>query len=77
MPEHTTDPAAPAEDRSDLPALWQEVRRFVRGVVGSDAYDKYLTHHRVTGCMHEPMSEREFWRAKYAEQDANPQGRCC
>ncbi|WP_259558443.1 YbdD/YjiX family protein [Brachybacterium sillae] len=63
--------------RPDLPALWREVRRFARGVLGSDAYDKYLTHHRVTGCSHPPMSEKEFWRAKYAEEDANPRGRCC
>lgn len=53
------------------------VRRFVRGVVGSDAYDTYLRHHRITGCTHEPMSEKEFWRHKYAVQDSSPEGRCC
>ncbi|MCS6712118.1 YbdD/YjiX family protein [Brachybacterium sp. EF45031] len=73
-----TPESAPASvSRPDLPALWREVRRFARGVLGSDAYDKYLTHHRVTGCSHPPMSEKEFWRAKYAEEDANPRGRCC
>ncbi|ATG55970.1 hypothetical protein CFK41_15180 [Brachybacterium ginsengisoli] len=55
----------------------KEVRRFARGIVGSDAYDKYLAHHHVTGCAHEPLSEREFWRMRYAEQDRDPRGRCC
>ncbi|RXW32799.1 DUF466 domain-containing protein [Propioniciclava flava] len=58
-------------------AFAKECRRFARGVLGSDAYDKYLHHHRVTGCDHEPLSERDFWRAKYRDQDHNPGSRCC
>lgn len=80
MPERTTECAATARQsaaQTDLLSLWHGARRFVRGILGSDAYDKYLTHHRVTGCAHEPMSEREFWRAKYADEDRNPRGRCC
>lgn len=56
---------------------WKRFRRFARGVLGSDAYDKYLQHHFVTGCEHEPLSEKDFWREKYAEQDRNPGARCC
>ena len=55
----------------------REVRRFARGVLGSDAYDKYLTHHRISGCTTPPMSEREFWRHKYKKQETSPEGRCC
>lgn len=66
-----------ADVRARVGAFLREVRRFARGIMGSDAYDKYLTHHRVTGCTHAPLSEREFWREKYAEEDRNPQGRCC
>ena len=55
----------------------REVRRVARGILGSYAYDSNLTHHRVTGCAHAPLSEREFWRAKYAEEDRSPRGRCC
>nr|WP_246482938.1 YbdD/YjiX family protein [Brachybacterium halotolerans] len=53
------------------------VRRFARGVLGSDAYDRYLHHHRITGCAHAPLSEKEFWRLKYAEQGENPSAGCC
>ncbi|WP_370646162.1 YbdD/YjiX family protein [Brachybacterium sp. ACRRE] len=53
------------------------VRRFARGVLGSDAYDRYLHHHRITGCAHAPLSEKEFWRRKYAEQGENPSAGCC
>ena len=60
-----------------LVAFARECRRFARGILGSDAYDKYLHHHRVTGCAHEPLSERDFWRAKYRDQDHNPGSRCC
>lgn len=57
--------------------LLREVRRLARGILGSDAYDRYLTHHRVTGCAHAPMTEREFWRDRHATQDARAEGRCC
>ncbi len=60
-----------------LVAFARECRRFARGILGSDAYDKYLHHHRVTGCTHDPLSERDFWRAKYRDQDHNPGSRCC
>lgn len=69
--------SAPARAAAKLPDLLREVRRFARGILGSDAYDKYLAHHRVTGCAHAPMTEREFWRWKYAQQDASPEERCC
>ena len=55
----------------------REMRRFARGILGSGAYDKYLHHHRITGCAAPPLTEREFWRQKYDEQDANPGARCC
>lgn len=55
----------------------RETRRLARGILGSDAYEAYLRHHRVTGCSHPPLTEREFWRERYAAQDASPEGRCC
>lgn len=60
-----------------LPAVLREIRRVARGILGSDAYDVYLHHHAVTGCRHEPLSEREFWRRRYDEQGRRPEGRCC
>jgi len=53
---------------------------YVKGVLGEDAYDKYLDHHDA---VHGPagaapaMTEREFWRDQADRQDANPHGRCC
>jgi len=52
---------------------------FMRGVLGEDAYDKYLAHfetHHVDGAA-EPMTAREFWRDHTDRQNDNPQGRCC
>ena len=52
------------------------VRWFVGGVLGEDAYTKYLAH----AATHEGvavMTEREFWRDHTDRQGANPEGRCC
>jgi uncharacterized short protein YbdD (DUF466 family) len=51
--------------------------RYLGGVLGADAYAKYLEHHRAAGHLGEPLSEREFWRDRTDRQDSNPQGRCC
>jgi uncharacterized short protein YbdD (DUF466 family) len=51
---------------------------YVRGVMGEDAYDKYLDHFEgVHPAGAVPMTEREFWRDRSDRQDANPQSRCC
>ena len=53
------------------------VRWYVRQVMGDDAYPTYVAHQRAAhpGC--DVVSERECWRARMAEQDANPGSRCC
>ncbi|ADX71945.1 DUF466 domain-containing protein [Pseudarthrobacter phenanthrenivorans] len=51
--------------------------RYLGGVMGADAYAKYLEHHRLAGHREPPLSEREFWRDRTDRQDSNPQGRCC
>jgi uncharacterized short protein YbdD (DUF466 family) len=51
--------------------------RYFGGVMGADAYAKYLEHHEASGHEDAPMSEREFWRDHTDRQDSNPQGRCC
>lgn len=56
---------------------WLELRRIFRGVLGADAYEKYLEYHQSSGCEGAPLTEREFWREKTDRQDDNPQGRCC
>ncbi|GGH64913.1 YbdD/YjiX family protein [Rothia aerolata] len=50
---------------------------FANGVLGGDKYEKYLAHHRATGCTHAPMTEREFWRDYTDRMEKNPGSRCC
>ncbi|WP_104128804.1 YbdD/YjiX family protein [Cryobacterium sp. Y57] len=73
--------------------LWAGVRTGARGVVwylkgllGEDAYEKYVAHHAATcetdaagldRAPHPLLTEREFWRDQTDRQDKNPQGRCC
>lgn len=49
----------------------------VKGIMGADAYDRYLEHHVASGHSGPAMSEREFWRDRMDRQDVNPEGRCC
>lgn len=51
--------------------------QYFSGVLGADAYAKYLEHHRAAGHGEAPLTEREFWRDRTDRQDRNPQGRCC
>jgi uncharacterized short protein YbdD (DUF466 family) len=50
---------------------------YLGGVLGADAYQKYLEHHEAMAHTGPPLTEREFWRDRTDRQDANPQGRCC
>lgn len=54
---------------------------YLKGLLGEDAYEKYVAHH-VASCEtdavpHPLMTAREFWRDQTDRQDQNPQGRCC
>jgi uncharacterized short protein YbdD (DUF466 family) len=51
--------------------------RYFSGLLGADAYVRYLEHHRAAGHPEPPLSEREFWRDRTDRQDTSPQGRCC
>ncbi|WP_426302204.1 YbdD/YjiX family protein [Arthrobacter sp. R-11] len=50
---------------------------YFRGVMGADAYRKYLEHHEACGHPVAPMTEKQFWRDRMDRQDSDPQGRCC
>lgn len=61
-------------------ALWKIPRAvcwYLTELMGDTAYSKYVVHLKH----HHPdapiPTEREYWRAKYADQDANPGARCC
>lgn len=63
----------------DLGRAARAVRWYVRGVMGEDAYDKYLDHFETVhpDVADRPMTEREFWRDRTDRQEQNPGARCC
>ncbi|TLM82038.1 YbdD/YjiX family protein [Pseudarthrobacter sp. NamE5] len=60
-----------------LSSRFKGLALYLGGVMGADAYAKYLEHHRLAGHQDPPLGEREFWRDRTDRQDSNPQGRCC
>lgn len=65
-------------DRAGSPfALVRRLGRFVSGVTGADAYERYVEH---LGRVHPQAAvptRAQFWRDHYAEQERNPGARCC
>lgn len=57
--------------------VWKAVAWYVNGVTGQSRYADYLAHERERHPDRVPLTEREFWRAHYAQQDADPGARCC
>ncbi|USR79829.1 YbdD/YjiX family protein [Arcanobacterium pinnipediorum] len=56
---------------------YQHFRYLWREMTGEGAYDAYLARHSRDHPDHEPMSERDFWRARADEAENNVQARCC
>ena len=52
-------------------------RTFLRGVMGADAYERYVQHHERVHPGEPVLTEREFWRQKADDEDRNPSARCC
>lgn len=60
--------------------LWNIPRAvwwYLTELMGDTAYSKYVEHLKY----HHPdapiPTERDYWRSRYADQDANPGARCC
>lgn len=53
------------------------VGRYLNGVLGGDVYQRYLEHRERTHPGEPVLSEREYWRARHAHEEAHPEGRCC
>lgn len=53
------------------------IRWYVTTLMGDRAYDVYVTHLRAQHPAAVPLTERQFWRQRTAEQDRNPGARCC
>ncbi|WIM68688.1 YbdD/YjiX family protein [Corynebacterium breve] len=50
---------------------------YFKELMGDNDYAKYCAHLRRHHPGQTPPSEREYWKARWAKQDANPGARCC
>nr|WP_245713341.1 YbdD/YjiX family protein [Nocardia rhamnosiphila] len=53
------------------------VFRYLDSVVGGQDYQRYLAHMRRVHPGRPVMSERDYWRERYADAERNPGARCC
>jgi uncharacterized short protein YbdD (DUF466 family) len=75
-PRTPSDPV-PALTAGRIVRAWRSVLWLLRGVLGADAYQRYLEHQARVHPGSEPLSERAFWRDRMDWEDRHPQGRCC
>ncbi|MBY6411715.1 YbdD/YjiX family protein [Rhodococcus sp. BP-252] len=58
---------------TDMRGLWW----WLTSVMGDRDYERFVAHMRRTHPGEPIQSERQYWRDRYAEADANPGARCC
>ena len=76
---HPTDAAA-APHEGLIPLVrrvGRGIRWYVETLLGDRAYATYVTHHRAHHPDVPPVTERQFWRERMAQQDRDPGARCC
>ncbi len=56
---------------------WRAVTWYVKEVVGENDYDHYVAHLRRHHPEAQPVSRREFERAKLDRMASDPRTRCC
>lgn len=72
------DAAAPrSSESSGLGRVWRRCVAMLHAATGESRYANYVAHARRAHPESEPLSERDFWRRMYANQDRSPEGRCC
>ncbi|MFC4375475.1 YbdD/YjiX family protein [Nocardia halotolerans] len=72
--------ARPAEEGSVLGRVWAAARgvaRWYSAINGGQDYQRYVDHFRRMHPGRPVPSEREYWRARYADAERNPTTRCC
>ncbi|BBX17615.1 hypothetical protein CRI77_24525 [Mycolicibacterium duvalii] len=50
---------------------------YCKTLMGDNHYQRYVEHRARAHAGEAVMSEREYWRHRHAETDANPAARCC
>lgn len=58
-------------------AVLKNIRWYLGAVMGEQDYPRYVAHLKAAHPGAPIPTEREFWRARWAEQDASPGARCC
>ena len=80
-PGGTSRPAPPAASTRDVAAsgvdAWRAGVRWIKGIAGLDAYDRYARHHAVAHPGEPLLTEGEFWRCRWDSDSKNPKARCC
>lgn len=56
---------------------WRALAWYVTGVLGESDYQRYVAHLRRVHSDAAVPTVREYWRERYAAQDADPGARCC
>ncbi|KAE8764572.1 YbdD/YjiX family protein [Georgenia thermotolerans] len=72
-----TVPAPGAGAWAALARAARGVRWYVTTLMGDRDYECYVAHLRRAHPDAPVPTEKEFWRQRWAEQDANPGARCC
>ena len=55
----------------------RSVSWYVTSLMGDRAYETWVAHLAVEHPEQTPVSEREFWKQRYREQETTPGARCC
>ena len=55
----------------------RQARAMWRDFTGESGYDRYVARHRREHPDHEPMSEREYWRARRELAERSVETGCC
>ena len=77
-------PTSPTPQPTDRPSARRRVRQVLtrartlwRDMTGESAYDRYVERHRRAHPDHEPLSERQWWRARADVDERNVSTGCC
>ena len=76
-PPSTPQPADRASARHRVRQVLTRARTLWRDMTGESAYDRYVERHRRTHPDHEPLSERQWWRARADVDERNVSTGCC
>ena len=73
----TPQPAGQSSARRRVRQVLTRARTLWRDMTGESAYDRYVERHRRAHPDHEPLSERQWWRARADVDERNVSTGCC